>query len=207
MNPTTLKVIVSSIFAFIFIVSLYEFFHNILATLLYQLQKKEGERKACNCRGVCDFQGKCQEGPVIYSAKVEEVDSNNNAMVYIGQTKNEVKKRVEQHRYTFTTPKKILNRKGKLVSIKEQIEEKKKKSELSKHIWGLKEQKKNYRISWKIEKKAFTYQIGASECNLCPREKKIVARADPNITLNSRNEIFHKCREKTKFMLQNFLPP
>ena len=87
------------------------------------LQKKPEDRKACNCRGICDFQGRCRESGVIYSGNV--VDDNNNAMKYWGQTKNEVKKRVEQHRYSFSTPKKTLNRKGTLISIEQQIEEKK----------------------------------------------------------------------------------
>ena len=59
---------------------------------------------------------------------------------------SEVKKRVEQHRYSFSTPKKVLNRKGTLVSIEEQIEEKKTKSELAAHIWSLKEKRLGYHI-------------------------------------------------------------
>ena len=122
-----------------------------------KLQNKPEERKECNCRGECDFQGRCRECGVIYSANV--VDSNNNKMKYWGQTKNEVKKRVEQHRYSFSTPKKVLNRKGTLVSIEEQIEEKKTKSELAAHIWSLKEKRLGYHIEWKIEKKDLVYQV------------------------------------------------
>ena len=135
------------------------------------------------------------------------MDKNNNTMHYYGQTKNAVKLRVQQHNYSFSTPKNILNRKGKLVSIQEQIEEKKTKSELASHIWELKEKKTDFSITWRIEKKAFPYKIGSKHCNLCAWEKTCIARADPKSTLNSRNEIFHKCREKTRFMLQNFLKP
>ena len=108
---------------------------------------------------------------------------------------------------TFSTPKKVLNRKGKLVSIKEQIEEKKTKSELAKHIWSLKESKIDFNIKWRIEKKAFNYKIGSKNCNLCVWERTTIAMADPKSLLNSRNEIFHKCREKTRYMLHNFLKP
>ena len=135
------------------------------------------------------------------------VETTSKAMKYWGQTKNEVKKRVEQHRYSFSTPKKVLNRKGTLVSIAEQIEEKKTKSELAAHVWKLKEKKIDFHIDWKIEKKAFPYKIGSKDCNLCSWEKTCIAGADPSTTLNSRNEIFHKCREKTRFKLKNFLPP
>ena len=128
-------------------------------------------------------------------------------MKYWGQTKNEVKKRVEQHKYSFSTPKKVLNRKGTLVSIQEQIEEKKSKSELASYIWSLKEKGVDFKITWKIEKKAFPYKIGSSDCNLCAWEKTSIAKSNPKTTLNSRNEIFHKCREKSRYKLKNFLPP
>ena len=75
------------------------------------------------------------------------------------------------------------------------------------HVWSLKEKKMGFRIDWKIEKKAHPYQIGSKDCNLCAWEKAFIAGADPKTTLNSRNEIFHKCREKTRFKLKNYLPP
>ena len=96
---------------------------------------------------------------------------------------------------------------GKIATIEDQIEEKKNKSELANYVWKLKQLKKNFTIKWKIEKKAQPYRKGARYCNLCALEKTCIALGDPSSTLNSRNEIFHKCRSKTKFTLQNFLPP
>ena len=96
---------------------------------------------------------------------------------------------------------------NKSKDIEQQIEEKKTKSELAKHIWSLKESKIDFNIKWRIEKKAFNYKIGSKNCNLCVWEKTVIAMADPKSLLNSRNEIFHKCREKTRYMLHNFLKP
>ena len=93
----------------------------------------------------------------------------------------------------------------KIVSIEEQIQEKKNKSELAAHAWKLKEKKQNFKIEWKIEKKSNAYKNGSRYCNLCANEKTCIALGDPLIILNSRNEIFHKCRTKGKFTLENFL--
>ena len=65
----------------------------------------------------------------------------------------------------------------------------------------------DFKITWKIEKKAYPYKIGSSDCNLCAWEKTSIAKSNPKTTLNSRYEIFHKCREKTRFKLRNYLPP
>ena len=64
----------------------------------------------------------------------------------------------------------------------------------------------DFDITWKIEKRAHPYKIGSSDCNLCAWEKTSIAKSNPKTTLNSRNEIFHKCREKTGYKLKNFLP-
>ena len=37
------------------------------------------------------------------------------------------------------------------------------------------------------------------------RPASCIALGDPSTTLNRRNEIFHKCRSRTKYLLKNFL--
>ena len=117
--------------------------------------------------------------------------------------------------YSLNTPKKELIRKdkktgeSKLVTIKEQIEEKKDKSELANYVWSLKEQGKKFSLEWSIVKKAFNYKNGQRFCDLCATETTLIALGDPASSLNKRSEIFHKCRYKARFKLQAFLnrPP
>ena len=164
----------------------------------------------CNCtREPCPVQGSCGSSNLIYRADVVSVEANNNTktMSYYGQTTRAFKIRFGEHKNTFNTPKKILNRRGGAASIADQIEEKKNKSELAAHVWGLKKQKKNFNITWRIERRALPYKIGAKNCNLCANEKTCIALGDPDTTLNRRNEIFHKCRNRTKYLLKNFMPP
>jgi hypothetical protein len=46
-----------------------------------------------------------------------------------------------------------------------------KKTELSKHIWKLKENNQDYTIKWSILKHAISYTEGSKRCNLCLEEK------------------------------------
>ena len=129
-------------------------------------------------------------------------------MTYFGQTTRPFKERYTEHKYSFSTPKKELTRaEGKTVTIEDQIQEKRNKSELANHIWDLKSQKKDFTIEWKIERRALPYKNGSKFCDLCAWEKTYIALGDPSTTLNSRNEIFHKCRIRTRFTLQSFKPP
>ena len=45
------------------------------------------------------------------------------------------------------------------------------KTELSKHIWKLKENNQDYTIKWSILKHAISYTGGSKRCNLCLEEK------------------------------------
>ena len=176
-----------------------------------KLANRTEEVRRCNCtREPCPLEGQCGVKNVIYRADVTTEEANNNCTIktYFGQTTRPVKDRITEHKYSFSTPRKnLIRRGGKIATIEDQIEEKKNKSELANYVWKLKQLKKNFTIKWKIEKKAQPYRKGARYCNLCALEKTCIALGDPSSTLNSRNEIFHKCRSKTKFTLQNFLPP
>ena len=170
---------------------------------------KVAETLRCNCREQCPLGGRCGTKNVVYKAEVKSVEANNNTIkTYFGQTMRTVKERITEHKYSFSTPKKALNRaNGRIATIQDQIEEKKNKSELACHIWKLKERKQKYSIDWKIVKRALPYTKGSRYCDLCANEKTFIALGDPTSTLNSRNEIFHKCRSKTRFTLQYFHKP
>ena len=57
----------------------------------------------------------------------------------------------------------------------DQIEEKKNKSELAAYIWKLKEQKKTFKVSWSIVKRAWPYNPGSKQCDLCACEKTFIS--------------------------------
>ena len=79
---------------------------------------------------------------------------------YWGHAKH-FKQRKNQHTTSFNMPTRVLTRTDKEtgasydVSIDEQVEEKKAKTELVKHVWQLKEQGLTPDIRWFIERRAF----------------------------------------------------
>ena len=171
-------------------------------------KKSESTQVRCNCRKEpCPVGGDCGISGTTYRASVESEEPRNETKVmsYFGQTSRRFKQRFTEHKNSFSTPQKILNRNGVQIQINEQIEEKKSRSELANYVWELKQNKKKFRIHWEIWKKAFPYSNGQKNCDLCAIEKTSISLSDPTTTLNSRNEIYHKCRQKTKFKLSNFL--
>ena len=125
--------------------------------------------------------GNCLKQSVVYQATVITED-NKPDQTYIGLTENSFKTRFTNHKASFTNPSKRLN------------------TELSKHIWQLKDTKTDFRISWKILKHATTYNPASNRCNLCLWEKYfIICRPDLS-TLNKRNELVTSRRYANKFL-------
>ena len=49
------------------------------------------------------------------------------------------------------------------------------------------------------------YVCGSQKCHLCICEKLLIARADPNVLLNKRDdELVSKCRHRNKFTSKCF---
>ena len=78
-------------------------------------------------------------------------------------------------------------------------------TELSEHIWSLKDQKIAYQIKWRKIKQARSYSNVTKRCNLCLWEKIFILRRPEMSTLNSRNELTLGCRHARKFLLKNVL--
>jgi hypothetical protein len=70
-----------------------------------------------------------------------------------------------------------------------------------KHIWKLKDGKKNYAINWSIITSANPYSNISKRCNLCLTEKLHIIKADKASLLNKRSELISKCRHENKFYL------
>ena len=75
-------------------------------------------------------------------------------------------------------------------------------TELSKHLWKLKEKKEGYSISWKIIAKAKSYSNTTKRCNLCITEKFFILSNPQMATLNKRNELISNCRHRRKYILK-----
>ena len=159
--------------------------HNI--TILNMNNKTKDETKACNCKKkyVCPLKSSkksCRAKNVVYEATVK---SENEIKTYIGLTSQEFKARISQHRHDFKNIKK------------------KDSTELSKHIWKLKEKKENFDLSWKIIKQVNETRNGSKMCRLCITEAAMIIRNKKD-QLNTRQEIMNKCRHQNKFLLRNW---
>ena len=77
-------------------------------------------------------------------------------------------------------------------------------TELSKHIWSLKDQKITYQIKWRKIKQARSYSHVSKRCNLCLWETFFIIHRPEMSTLNSRNELISGCRHARKFLLKMF---
>ena len=75
-------------------------------------------------------------------------------------------------------------------------------TELSKHIWTLKDNNTNFTINWSILATAPAYSNKSKRCHLCLTEKLYLVRAKKPSLLNKRTELISKCRHVNKFYLQ-----
>ena len=154
------------------------------------LQKSNANTaQACNCKKfecpVKDQKLTCRTESVIYEATVKAEDNSEEEKTYIGLTGMEFKQRHYQHRHDF------------------QNENKRESTELSKHIWKLKDKNINYNIRWKIIKQVPKIKNGNQMCRLCITEAAIIMKSKIG-RLNKRTEVMNKCRHTNKFLLKNW---
>ena len=143
--------------------------------------------KNCNCRKKkdCPLKNNCLTSSVIYNANVT-TESDAAGMNYIGLTEGTFKQRYTQHKLSFRN-RNYSN-----------------STELSKHIWTLKDSNINYKIDWSILATAPAYSNKRKRCHLCLTEKLYLIKAKKPTLLNKRTELISKCRHENKFYLANF---
>jgi len=141
----------------------------------------------CNCSSVkeCPLNGKCLTKSVVYKAEIK-TQNNGAVKTYIGMTSNTFKERYRNHVKSFKHPQYSSE------------------TELSKHVWNLKNNRIKFAIKWSIIRRARVYTPGANRCNLCTEEKLQIIKSKSNNLLNKRNELFSKCCHRNKFSAQNF---
>ena len=101
---------------------------------------------------------------------------------YIGVTGDNFKTRYRNH------CKSLNNRKYK------------NETELSKHVWNLKDNKCEYTIAWDIIRQIPTRGTGPRKCRLCLEEKLLILKGRRKNILNKRSELFNKCRHVNKHL-------
>ena len=152
----------------------------------HQVQKEKDTNLigGCNCKDAsnCPMDGNCQARGIIYQATV--VEENGTTNTYTGLTGNTFKKRYDGHTYTFR------NRVDSNTT-------------LSTYIWQLKDENKNYRISWKIIDRGKTFNPSTRKCNLCLKEKYNIIFKPAGATLNKRSELFSVCTHRWQKLLSN----
>ena len=126
---------------------------------------------SCNCRirSNCPLNNKCNIKNVIYKASVE---SSGTTKDYIGSTGGSFKLRYANH----------------ISSFKHQA--KRNATELSKHVWSLKDANKNFNIRWSI---LHTPRMNDNNinrvCSVCNLERLAIATADKSQTLNKKSQL------------------
>ena len=139
---------------------------------------------ACNCRqpNACPVDGKCLNEGIVYQAIVTRED-NSEENSYVGLTEGKFKTRYANNNTSFRHDKY------------------RNSTELSKHIWSLKDADVKFSIKWKILKKCKPYSNATKRCNLCLYEKFVIIRYPELSSLNCRNELVSGCRHRKKHLL------
>ena len=132
---------------------------------------EQDEEKKYNYRKKeeCPLNEECLVDEVVYQATVKTQATNET---YIGLTASQFKTRYNNHRMSF------------------RHEKRRKETELSKHLWKLKDANKTLTITWTILAKAKAYTNLTKRCNLCNTEKFFLITKPHMASLNRRNELF-----------------
>ena len=151
----------------------------------------ENHQILCNCRNRndCPLDGKCLSSKIVYSAEVTTETSPPipPGKIYLGICDTEFKTRYKNHKKSFR------HRRYE------------KDTELSKYIWELKDQNKNFKIKWSIYRKSCGYNQVAKLCNLCLMGKVLICNfKDKERLINKRVDLVSKCRHENKFILLNY---
>ena len=101
-------------------------------------ENDNSDRRSCNCRNPdrCPVDNSCLKENVIYQANVT---SDNRVESYVGLAATTFKTRFSNHTSSFNNASKRTA------------------TELSKYIWSLKDNNKDYQIQWKILHQAKPY--------------------------------------------------
>ena len=113
-------------------------------------------KRDCNCRNKNSYplDGKCLVECIVYEATVSTKNQTNS---YFGLAEGSFKSRYNNHTKSF------------------RLRRYEHDTELSKHIWSLKDGNIEFNLKWRIKTKATPYKCGSRKCDLCLAEKVAIA--------------------------------
>ena len=168
--------------------------HN--SRTLRQHQSKTAEPvKTCSCpkavrdSNSCPMAGQCLLENTIYQATVKQ-EVTGKEETYIGLASTSWKARLAVHTSSFKHRVKP--------GAKSQNS-----TELSKHIWELKDKQIKNSLSWKIIDRAQTFNPSSKMCRLCLTEKYHLMYNKGGATLNNRSQFYSACRHVTRKLISN----
>ena len=78
-------------------------------------------------------------------------------------------------------------------------------TELSKYIWSLKDQNKDFDIKWSILKISSGYNIVSKSCHLWLVEKLVICSfKEKDRLLNKQLDLMLKCRHENQYIFMNY---
>ena len=140
----------------------------------------DNNNRKCNCRSKPNspLNGECLTQCLVYKATST---TSSNSIVYYGTSEGEFKTRYNNHTKSFRH-REFMN-----------------ETELSKHVWNLKDHELDNNLSWEIHNKTSPYQCGSKRFDLCLSEKVSIICADPDTLLNKRTELISQCPTEINF--------
>ena len=136
----------------------------------------------CTCRKqTCPVQGKCKQEGTIYQATVTHASPETGKQetnTYIGLAATSFYQRHQNHKTTFKDKNHCT------------------KSELSNHIWKLKELGLAFDVSWKIIDRGKKFSPTSKSCKLCTLERYYLICRPDLYTLNKNKEFSDECVHK-----------
>ena len=139
----------------------------------------------CNChdKEQCSLDGQCLAKNLVYKAEITSLPGGE-VKDYIGICSTTFKDRLSTHHTSFNHRKYIAS------------------TELSKHIWNLKDSNKTYRIKWNLVKKVNGGGSSRNFCRLCVTEKLCIIE-HPNRDKLINSNCISKCRHQNKNLLSH----
>ena len=158
--------------------------HNKKLLSDYNSTPPQQPDKECNCRNKheCPLERKCLQTNVVYQATIT---TDTTTESYVGLATN-FKERYRNHKASFRHANK------------------RNETELSKHVWTLKDANKPFNIKWRILRKCKPYSNITKKCNLCLYEKFVIICKKDLCSLNKRNELASSCPHRNRYVLKNF---
>ena len=141
------------------------------------------EVKGCNCtKNPCPLGGACSTQNLVYKAKIINTPQN---YFYYGSSAGKFISRYHVHKGSFN------HRNSQ------------NKTTLSTKVWELRDAGHQPEVKFSLVKTAPSADTCASQCQLCLCEKKHILYENNPLMLNSRDEIFTRCRHRARWKVKN----